>query len=108
MKLLDRPPHTITIYPAVDVDDGYGGLMPGEGDPVTVSALVMPREATNSEGVVIGYAHDDEFRVIARSLPGGAWSRVVWDGDDWTVVSNPRRFTASRRTTHDVAMIRRR
>lgn len=108
MKLLDRPPHEITVYPAVDVDDGYGGTMPGEGAPITTRALVLPGEASDASGTVVGYPDTDDYRVIARSLPGGTWSRVVWDGADWTVVSSPRRYTPSPRTTHDVATIRRR
>ncbi len=109
MSILDNPPHVATVYPVVPVDDGYGGTQPGDGDPIEVRCIVQPRAA--DEDAVhdsSGYEVDDVYRMAARRLPAGPWSRVTWRGDDYTVVGEPRRHGVSRRTRHDVAMIRRR
>lgn len=105
MSLYGRPPHVVTVYPVILVDDGYGGTQPGEGPPVTVRCLVQPRVAETTSGGE-GYVVDGVYDVFARSLPAGAWSRVVYDGDDYTVVGEPRRYGVSRRTAHRVASIR--
>lgn len=109
MSFLRRPPHTITVYPVVPVDDGYGGTKPGEGTPVDVLAYVAPRAAPDAEGdAQEGYATTLDYQVVGQKLPAGPWSRVIWDGEDYTVVGEPRRYSRSRRTAHDVALIRRR
>ena len=113
MSLLSRPPHIITVYPVVQVDDGYGGTMPGEGAPIEVRCLVRPRGDegntlggdTDAQG---GYSADETYQVTARSLPAGVWSLVVWLGEDWTVTKIPKRHTIGRGTAHDSAVIRRR
>lgn len=45
------------------------------------------------------------YRLIARSAPVGAWSRVEWNGRKFTVVEQPttERFTAA--TTHVTAIL---
>lgn len=113
MSIRNRPPHVITVYPVVQVDDGYGGTMPGEGAPVDVRVLVVPRSASDGNGTGSvdaseGYLVQSVFSVYAKSLPAGVWSRVVYGGEDYVVVSEPKRYGASSRTSHDVAMIRRR
>ncbi|MGK5728178.1 hypothetical protein [Streptomyces sp. URMC 124] len=104
MSLLDSGPELVTVYPLAAVDDGYGGTKPGPGQPVTVRARVLP--ATTEESAVPGYVAGAEYRVYARSLPAGPWSRVEWAGDVWAVVGEPQRFGGSRRLSHDVATIR--
>lgn len=106
MSIYGNPPHTVTVYPVIQVDDGYGGTQPGEGEPVTVRCLVQPRAAEQVDASA-GYLAETVLDVFARSLPAGAWSRVTYDGDDYMVVSEPRRYGVSRRTAHDVATIRR-
>ena len=106
MSILDRGPHTLTVYPVVQVDDGYGGTMPGPGDPITVRAYCSPIGERDESGAVVGYPAELEFQVTARSLPAGAWAHVEWEGVRYVVVAEPRRFGFSRRTAHDVAIIR--
>jgi hypothetical protein len=106
VSLLDSGPDTITVYPTVAVDDGYGGTKPGPGVPVTIRAQVEPVASTENVGP--GYVVGTEYRVIARSLPAGPWSRVEWAGEVWAVVGEPERFGGSRRVAHDVATIRKR
>lgn len=112
MSLYSNPPHVVTVYPVVQVDDGYGGTMPGEGDPIDVRALVIPRsvpeESTVEQNGREGYLAETVFEVFARSLPAGAWSRIRFNGEDFTAVAEPRRYGVSRRTAHDAVTIRRR
>lgn len=105
MSILDSGPHTIVVYPAVVEDDGYGGTQPGVGDPIEVRAYCSPlaAEADSSDG----YGTQQRFQVIARHLPSGPWARVDWGGEQYVMVEPPRRFGFSRRTAHDVAVIRR-
>lgn len=106
MSLLDRGPEEITVYPAVPTDDGYGGTQPGPGQPVTVRARVMP--ASSDEAAQDGYLATDTYRVYARTLPAGPWSRVEWRGQVWAVVGEVKRFGGSRRIAFDAVMIRKR
>jgi hypothetical protein len=107
VSIYGNPPHVVTVYPVVPVDDGYGGVQPGEGPPVTVRVLVQPRVAEQVDGAE-GYVAESVMDISARSLPAGAWSRVTYNGVEYTVVSEPRRFGVSRRTAHDLATIKRR
>ncbi|MGV9271325.1 hypothetical protein ACWDRR_42560 [Kitasatospora sp. NPDC003701] len=104
MSLLDNGPDTITVYPAGPVrPDGTRGP---EGTPVTVRCRVQP--SSSSEDATAGYLDQTLYRVLARTLPAGPWSRVTWRGRDWTVVAEPKRHSGSARTRHDTALIRRR
>ncbi|MFI9082341.1 hypothetical protein ACIGW8_39105 [Streptomyces sioyaensis] len=106
MSFLDSGPDALTVYPTVDMDDGYGGTKPGPGQPVTLRARVLP--ATADESGEPGHLTGTEYRVYARSLPAGPWSRVEWAGAVWAVVGEPQHFGGSRRLAHDVATIRKR
>ncbi|AUG87141.1 head-to-tail connector complex protein [Streptomyces phage Attoomi] len=106
MSLLDSGPDTVTVFPTVEVDDGYGGTKPAPGQPVTIRARVEP--VTTTESPDAGYVVGTVYRVIARSLPAGPWSRVEWAGSTWAVVGEPERFGTGRRLAHDVATIRKR
>lgn len=104
MSLLDSAPETITVYPAGPAQpDGSRGP---EGAPVTVRCRVQPSTSTTQPAD--GYTDLTIYRVIARRLPAGPWSRVHWDGRDWTVTEQPAAWRGSKRTAHDEATIRRR
>ncbi|MFE3769933.1 MULTISPECIES: hypothetical protein [unclassified Streptomyces] len=104
MSLLDDGPEEIVIYPAGPaLPDGTRGP---EGDPVTVRCRVQPLASTEyPEG---GYLVTTTYRVIARALPTGPWSRIVWRDQTWTIAGDPAHRRGSRRTQHDTAIIRRR
>ncbi|MDT0267981.1 hypothetical protein RM844_17005 [Streptomyces sp. DSM 44915] len=106
MSLLDQGPELVTIYPTVPSDDGYGGTQPGPGEPVRVQARVMP--ADTDEAGEAGYLSPTTYRVYARSLPAGPWSRVEWRGEVWSVVGEVEHFGGSRRIAFDAATIRKR
>lgn len=104
MSLLDAGPDTIVVYPAGPVrPDGARGPA---GDPVTVRCRVQPQTSNADSGD--GYAVVTTYRVVGRSLPAGPWDRISWDGLDWTVTEQPKRWRGSHRVTHDTAIIQRR
>ncbi len=104
VTLLDDGPDTVTVYPAgLPQPDGNRGP---EGAPVTVRCRVQP--STSEEAAALGYLDNTLYRVLARALPAGPWSRVTWSGRDWTVVGEPKHHNGSPRTRHDTALIRRR
>ncbi|MFB7643883.1 hypothetical protein ACFC0S_03195 [Streptomyces sp. NPDC056084] len=106
MSLLDSGPDEITVYPTVDMDDGYGGTRPGPGAPVVVRARVTPASA--DEQGEPGYLTGTLYRVYARNLPAGPWSRVEWAGTTWAVVGEPQRFGGNPRVSYHAATIRKR
>ncbi len=106
MSLTDRGRERVVVHPVREVDDGYGGTQPGPGAPVTVWASVRP--ATSEEQAEAGFTTQTLYRLWARSLPAGPWSRVEWDGAVWAVVGEPQHFRGNRRVSYDAAMIRRR
>ena len=105
MSILDSGPHVITVDPSVAEDDGYGGTQPGMGEPIEVRAYCSPLAAESDSSD--GYGTQQRFQVIARHLPSGPWARIDWGGEQYVMEEPPRRFGFSRRTAHDVAVIRR-
>ncbi len=101
MAIFDRAPILATVYPVVMVDDGYGGTKPGEGAPVQVRVFAQPLNAEDPNG----WSQPERYKIMARSLPAGPWSRVDMNGQRWSVVRTPRRHSATRRTTFDTAEI---
>lgn len=106
MSLLDKGPEEITVYPVVRADDGYGGTQPAAGSPVRLRARVMPVQT--EEDAEPGYLTETTYRIYARTLPAGPWSRVEWRGRAWAVVGDVEHYSGSRRTAFDTATIRKR
>ncbi|KIZ14513.1 hypothetical protein SNA_36220 [Streptomyces natalensis ATCC 27448] len=106
MSLLDHGPDQITVYPAVLEDDGYGGTQPAAGEPIRLQARVMPMHSDGAGEA--GYLTQTTYRVTARTLPAGPWSRVEWRGETWTVVGDVERYGGSRPIAFAAATIRKR
>lgn len=100
MSLLDRPPHTVLVFPEVDGTDGYGTptRVPA-ADPVTVQGWVRPVSAAESEQ--LGQQLATVYRLTARTIPGGAWARVAWDGRDWDPLGEPLKHESGGVTSLD-------
>ncbi|UQI46722.1 hypothetical protein M1P56_21395 [Streptomyces sp. HU2014] len=107
MSLLDSGPEVVTVYPEVETDDGYGGTVPGPGAPVIVRARVTPagEGETHPED---GYLAGSRYRLYARTLPAGPWSRVEWAGQVWVLAGEPQRFGGGRRLAYQTAVIQKR
>lgn len=105
MSLLDRPRHSVTVFPQVTGDDGYGGILLSEGAPVVVPCNVQPVSVDELEALG-GVQARTVYRVVARSWPGGIHSRIRWMGDDFDQVGEAQRFMMSPRTSHFKVFIR--
>lgn len=104
MSLLDGN-EQVTIYPSVTVEDDLGNkLESAEGDPIELVAAVQPQ--TVIEDATAGQVAGEVRNLICRSFPAGPWARVHWDGRDWDVIGEPKRYGRSPRTAHDVVQIR--
>jgi hypothetical protein len=101
MAIFDRAPVVAKVYPAVLVDDGYGGTKPGEGTPVEVRVFAQPMAPEDPNG----WASPERYKIIAKSLPAGAWSRVQMMGREWSVVRAPRVHDNSPRTRFATAEV---
>ncbi|ASU81408.1 hypothetical protein CDO52_00195 [Nocardiopsis gilva YIM 90087] len=110
MSLLDRGEEFLDIFPEVTTTDDLGNVIVRPADePVRIRASVQP--VTSDELSAVGQDLATTYRVICRSAPLGAWSRVRWvtnGGTWWDVIGRPRRYGMSRRTAHIDALIRER
>lgn len=98
--ILDKANIDVTAYPVVQVDDGYGATRPGMGSPITFKAFISPVGfsgagwAIDSKLQSQGWAEVHRIRVITKPQaglsPAQKWSRILVDGDEFTVVDAPR------------------
>lgn len=92
MSLLDRGPHTVTVYPQHEVVDWRGNpdQEPVTSGPVTVAGCLMqPVSSSRGTDFDEGQRVTVEYRLIARSAPAGPWAAVEWVDP---VSSQTRRF----------------
>lgn len=107
MSVVDRGRETVLVYPEVEIIDGRGNVgQRGPSDtPVTLRRCWV-RPATAEESAVLGEQILTVYKVLTRTAPAGAWSRVVWDGRDWDVVGEPLRHLGIPALDHVVVFIR--
>jgi hypothetical protein len=85
---------TITVYPVTQGDDkGYGSHSKTKGSAVILRAQVEPVSVKEDE------SGRDTFTTeyVAFTLPSAALtgtSEVVWDGDSYEVVGEPKQFNS--------------
>lgn len=104
MSLLDRGPDLVLVYPEVVTDDGYGTpIRVPSTTPVEVRGRVQPVAATEVE--VSGQQVNTTHRFIARSMPGGAWAKVVWNDREWDVLGEPKRYHDTRTIAHVTVLL---
>jgi hypothetical protein len=101
VAIFDHAPVTITVYPSVFVDDGYGGTKPGEGSPVKVTAFAQPMSPDDPNG----WTQPRRYKLLGKSLPAGPWSRVRMFDREWSVVAPPMSRAHSRRTRFTTAEV---
>jgi hypothetical protein len=99
VAIFDRAPVVATVYPAILVDDGYGGTKPGEGSPVEVEVFAQPMAADDPNG----WQQPKRYKLLGKSLPAGPWSRVTMLGAEWSVAAPPMVRAHSRRTRFTTA-----
>lgn len=114
-QLLDRGPHTVTVYLEETVTDSYGNTVRRTSDVgVTVTGCLLTpmfadRDATSQTSSAAGQRGDRTWRFRARTAPLEPWGLVVWDDGTTvrrlTVLDGPLRFTYSAATAHVAATL---
>ena len=93
-RLLDRGRETLTVYLEELVTDSLGNKIKrpsGVGIPVKVTTS----EDRSSDAELPGQVTNKVIRIMARQVPIGSWSRVVFDGEEWDLASPPRFTTGA-------------
>lgn len=104
-----RNARTLILYPSKLTTDSRGNeiYLPDFDNPITVLAWGYPQRSTRGE--VPGQLEIDVTRVgvgagedpFSEDLANvSLWSRAVWDGREWDVVSPPSLHWGTRRVRH--------
>jgi hypothetical protein len=105
--ILDKANETIRIFDTLWVDDGYGGRNPVPASTFKAfKAFVLPTSfagagwAVNIRYAAQGWADTARITAILKWRPELAhvkqWTQVEAQGQIWTVVQAPKRFTTRR------------
>lgn len=110
MSLLDRGNADILLYPEIAVTDADGNTRTKASDtPIPLRVQLQP---VGQSGTAARRAEQDnegyESEVVMRMrllrkdshIEIGAQSKVLYEGEIWSVFGDPRRFFNSPRTTH--------
>lgn len=113
MSLLLRrmgPRVILEFFPEVDGTDADGTPIRKPGDfPVRVAGFIAPfgKAFEDTENTTTGQDITTRYRFWAKRIPPGAFSHVRYDGRDWDVVGEPKRYRGVQQIlTHDVIQIR--
>lgn len=99
-RLLDRGRETLTVYLEETATDSLGNTIKrpsGDGVELRVTAS----EDRSSDAELPGQVSNKVLRIMARQVPAGSWSRVIFRGEEWDL-GLPPTFTegATRRLRH--------
>lgn len=113
--LLDRGPHTVTIYLEEVTTDSHGNPVrrPSDIGVVITGCLLTPatseRDAAVQSSSEAGQRDDRTWRFRAREAPLQPWGRVEWNDGFvtrcMTVLNGPLRHGITRATTHIAATL---
>jgi hypothetical protein len=87
-RLLDRGRETLTVYLEELVTDSLGNKIKrpsGVGIPIKVTSS----EDRSSDAELPGQVTNKVKRILARQVPIGSWSRVVFNGEEWDLAGPP-------------------
>ena len=110
--ILDFGPHTVTIYPEVEVEDSRGNPIkrPATEGIVVTGCLVTPIASTRGAFPAVdvrqGQRIDAAYRFFARDAPLGWWSYLDWQGVRMVLLGGPLRYRNSDGTHHISATLR--
>ncbi len=88
MTLLDRGPESVRVFPSIRQRDDRGNWqrVPGP-DPVPLEHVwIFPAESVES---ATQQTLLTRFSLLCTEFPGGAWSMVEWNGDEFDVIGDP-------------------
>lgn len=110
--ILDEGPHTVLVFPEIEVTDSRGNVRKKPVDVgimvrgVTMMPLASTRGAFAALQVTEGQTVDAAWRMFARSAPLGWWSRVEWQGITMSILGGPLMHTMSDGTSHMSATLK--
>lgn len=99
-RLLDRGRETLLVYVEETATDSFGNIVrrpSGDG----IELRVTSSEDRSSEAELPGQVSNKVVRILARQVPAGSWSRIIYAGEEWDLASPPRMTTgATKRLKH--------
>lgn len=99
-RLLDKGRETLIVYLEETVTDSLGNPVKRPSG-VGVTLRVTSSEDRSSDAELPGQVSNKVMRIMARQVPIGSWSRVVFNGEEWDLASPPRFTTgATKRLKH--------
>lgn len=88
-RLLDRGREALIVYVEETATDSLGNIIKRpSGDGITLR--VTSSEDRSSDAEMAGQVSNKVVRIMARQVPAGSWSRVVYNGEEWDLASPPR------------------
>ena len=88
-RLLDRGRESLIVYVEETATDSLGNLIKRpSGDGIVLR--VTSSEDRSSDAELPGQVSNKVVRIMARQVPAGSWSRVVYNGEEWDLASPPR------------------
>lgn len=90
-RLLDRGRETLIVYLEELATDSLGNKVKRPSG-VGIEIKVTSSEDRSSDAELPGQVTNKVMRILARQVPIGSWSRVVFNGEEWDL-SGPPRFT---------------
>ncbi|MBT2587946.1 hypothetical protein [Arthrobacter sp. ISL-95] len=93
-RLLDRGRESLIVYVEETVTDSFGNVVKRpSGDGVTIRCTSS--EDRSSDAELNGQVSNKVVRILARQVPAGSWSRIIYDGEEWDLASPPRMTTGA-------------
>lgn len=88
-RLLDRGRETLTVYLEEIATDSLGNKIKRPSG-VGIDIKVTSSEDRSSDAELPGQVTNKVMRIMARQVPIGSWSRVVFNGEEWDLAGPPR------------------
>lgn len=102
--MLANGPHVVTVFPEVESDDGYGTVLRvPDGTGVEVRGWMQPVRA--EELAALGQQARTTYKLIAAAVPGGAWSKVLWEGREYEPVGEPVEHGVGMTLAHSTVLL---
>jgi hypothetical protein len=87
-RLLDKGRETLIVYVEETATDSLGNTIKRpSGDGIELS--VTSSEDRSSDAELPGQVSNKVVRILARQVPVGSWSRVIFRGEEWDLALPP-------------------
>lgn len=100
-RLLDKGRETLTVYLEETVTDSMGNTGLKRPSGIGIDIKVTGSEDRSSDAELPGQVSNKVMRILARQVPMGTWSRVIFRGEEWDLALPPTFTTgATKRLKH--------